>query len=67
MKLKYTDSTNTINEQLKRELNQAHEKREILQRDFEQAIQKHELKLQQESRARANLINDKKELQLKIQ
>lgn len=52
LQIKYIESTNDVNEQLKKEVKRAHEHREKLQREFEQTLKGHALKLEQEYQSR---------------
>ena len=63
MHTKYYDSTNQKNEELKKEIDEAQKQRVQLQGDFDQALRKHEQKLDQEFQARTDLIADNNALQ----
>ena len=67
MHLKYHDSTNQMNEELKKEVEQAQKQRVQLQSDFNQALHNHEQKLDQEFQARTDLIAENNALQAQMQ
>ena len=53
-----------MNEELKKEIDQAQKQRVQLQGDFDQALRNHEQKLDQEYQARTDLIADNNALQV---